>query len=113
MTNNRARTGARVERHDDANAFMPDPEGGPARIPDDLAEDLAENFIDSATRGDDADDAKLDAVVAEEIGGPFLETSAVDEFANDADLANPPDAEREALPRPGAGLVQAPPEPED
>ena len=105
--------GARVERHDDGNAFMPDPEGGPARIPDDLAEDLAENFIDSATRGDDADDAKLDAVVSEEIGGPFLETSAVDEFANDTDEANPPDADREALPRPGAGLVQPAPEPED
>ena len=105
--------GSRVERHDDANAFMPDPEGGPARIPDDLAEDLAEGFIDSATRGDDADDAKLDGLVAEEIGGPFLETSAVDEFANDTDEANPPDADREALPRTGAGLVQPPNEPED
>ena len=113
MAHNRARVGARIARHDDANAFMPDPDGGPARIPDDLAEDLAEAFVDSATRGDDADDAKLDGVVAEEIGGPFLETSAVDEFANDTDGANPPDAEREPLPRTGAGLVQAPNEPED
>jgi hypothetical protein len=82
---------------------MPDPDGGPARISDDLAEELAEGFVDSATRGDDADDAKLDGVVAEEIGGPFLETSAVVEFANDTDAANPPDAEREPLPRTGAG----------
>jgi len=105
--------GARTARHDDANAFMPDPEGGPARISDDLAEELAEGFIDSATRGDDADDAKLDGVVSEEIGGPFLETSAVDEFANDTDAANPPDAEREPLPRTGAGLIQPAPEPEE
>lgn len=105
--------GARVARHDDANAFMPDPDGGPARISDDLAEDLAEAFVDSATRGDDADDAKLDGVVSEEIGGPFLETSAIDEFATDTDEANPPDAEREPLPRAGAGLVQQPPDPEE
>ncbi len=105
--------GARAARHDDANAFMPDPEGGPARISDDLAEDLAEAFIDSATRGDDADDAKLDGVVVEEIGGPFLETSGIDEFATDTDAANPPDAEREPLPRAGAGLVQHPSEPDE
>ncbi len=105
--------GARIARHDDANAFMPDPDGGPARISDDLAEELAEGFVDSATRGDDADDAKLDAVVVEEIGGPFLETSAVDEFATDTDQTNPPDAEREPLPRSGAGLVQPPVEPDE
>jgi len=90
---------------------MPDPGEGPARIHDDLAERLAEDFIDSATG--DTDDARGDEVVAEEIGGPFLETSAIDEFANDTDQANPPDAEREPLPRAGAGLVQPPPEPED
>ena len=95
-------------RSDDANAFMPDPEGGPARISDDLAENLAEEFVDAATRGDGADDAAIDGVVSEEIGGPFLETSAADEFAHDTDAANPPDAEREPLPRPGAGLVQVP-----
>jgi hypothetical protein len=109
----RARIGARVERHDDGNAFMPDPGEGPARIRDDLAERLAEEFVDAATRGDDADDNSLDEVVSEEIGGPFLETSAVDEFANDTDQANPPDAEREPLPKAGAGLVQPPTEPED
>ena|SRR6185312_3516395 len=113
MANNRARMGARIARHDDANAFMPDPEGGPARISDDLAEELAEGFIDSATRGDDADEAKLDGMVAEEIGGPFLVTSAIDEFANDTDEANPVDAEREPIPRAGAGLIQQPPETEE
>jgi len=111
MAQHRARIGGRIERHDDGNAFMPDPGEEPARIHDDLAERLAEDFIDSATG--DTDDARGDEVVAEEIGGPFLETSAIDEFANDTDQANPPDAEREPLPRAGAGLVQPPPEPED
>jgi len=91
-------------RSDDANAFMPDPEGGPAHIGDDLAENLAEEFVDAVTGGDGGGDA----AVSEEIGGPFVFTSAADEFAHDIDGANPPDAEREALPRPGAGLVQSP-----
>ncbi|HXT98331.1 MAG TPA: hypothetical protein VN853_18690 [Polyangia bacterium] len=97
-------------RSDDANAFMPDPNGGPAHIEDDLAENLAEEFVDTVTRGDGADDAAIDGVVSEEIGGPFVFTSAADEFAHDIDAANPPDAEREPLPRPGAGLVQPPEE---
>lgn len=94
-------------RYDDANAFMPDPEGGPARIADDLAEGLAEEFIQAATRGSD-DDEVLEGVVPEELGGPFVETSAAEEFANDTDDMNPPDAEPEPLPRPSAGLVQIP-----
>jgi len=89
---------------------MPDPDGGPAYIGDDLAENLAEEYVDAATRGDGADDAAIDGVVSEEIGGPFVVTSAADEFAHDTDAANPPDAEREPLPRPGAGLVQPPDE---
>jgi hypothetical protein len=100
----RSRASARP-RTDDANAFMPDPEGGPAHIPDDLAENLAEEFVDAVTGGDGGGD---DAAVTEEIGGPFIVTSAADEFAHDIDAANPPDAEREPLPRPGAGLVQSP-----
>jgi hypothetical protein len=99
-------------RLDGADAFMPDPDGGPARIEDDLAENLAEEFIQSATRGSDDDDA-LDGVVPEEIGGPFVETSAAEEFADDVDDANPLDAEPEPLPRPVAGLIQNPPEGED
>ncbi len=97
-------------RSDDANAFMPDPDGGPARIKDDLAENLAEEYVDAVTRGDGAGDEAIDGVVSEEIGGPFVFTSAADEFAHDTDAANPLDAEREALPRPGAGLVQTPEE---
>ena len=107
-----ARAGSRTNsagpgRYDDANAFMPDPDGGPAHIEDDLAEGLAEEFIQSATRGSD-DDESLEGVVPEELGGPFVETSAAEEFANDTDDMNPPDAEPEPLPRATAGLVQIP-----
>jgi hypothetical protein len=87
---------------------MPDPGDGPAHIKDDLAESLAEEYLQSATRGSEADDDALDGVVPEEIGGPFVETSAAEEFANDIDEANPVDAEPEPLPRPVAGLVQVP-----
>jgi hypothetical protein len=96
----------RRERSDDANAFMPDPEDGPARIGDDLAENLAEEYLQAATIGNEVVEDDLDAVVPEEIGGPFVETSAADEFAHDTDDANPIDAEREPLPRPISGLVQ-------
>lgn len=93
-------------RSDDANAFMPDPEDGPARISDDLAESLAEEYLQAATIGNEVAEDDLDEVVPEEIGGPFVETTAADEFAHDTDDANPIDAEREPLPRPISGLVQ-------
>ena len=94
-------------RTDDANAFMPDPEGGPATIADDLAENLAEEYLQAATQGSDAEE-DLDQVVPEEIGGPFIETSAAEEFAHDTDEANPLEAEAEPLPRPVAGLISIP-----
>jgi len=96
------------QRSDDGNAFIPDPEGGPARINDDLAEALAEGFVQGATQDDDADDAALDGFVPEEIGGPFVETSAAAEFAEGTDGSNPADAAREPMPRPVAGLIHGP-----
>ena len=86
-------------RRDDGNAFIPDPEGGPARAPDDLSERLAEEFVEAATSGEEPDDEKFDETVPEEIGGPFVETSAAEEMADGTDEANPPDATREPLPR--------------
>jgi hypothetical protein len=95
-------------RSDTADAFVRDPEGGPARAPDDLAEALAEDFVLSATSGEDADDEVLEEVVPEEVGGPFVETDAEEEFATEPDASNPPDAEREPLPRPIRGLIEKP-----
>jgi hypothetical protein len=102
-----------AQRSDDANAFIPDPGDGPAKIDDDLAENLAEEFLETATRGDGGDDASIDGIVSEEIGGPFVETTAAEEFAGGTDDANPPDAEPEPLPRATAGLVQQPPPVDD
>jgi hypothetical protein len=93
----------RHERSDDGNAFIPDPEGGPAHTSDDLAESLAEEFLQSATSGEDAAEDMADQVVAEELGGPFVETSAQEEFARGTDESNPPDAEREPLPLTSGG----------
>ncbi|HMF39070.1 MAG TPA: hypothetical protein VKQ32_00180 [Polyangia bacterium] len=96
-------------RSDDGTAFMPDPEDGPARIGDDLAENLAEDYVQAATQGMEVEEDH-DQIVPEEIGGPFVETTAAEEFAQGIDEANPEDASREPLPRPVAGLVLAAPE---
>jgi hypothetical protein len=96
------------QRSDDGNAFIPDPEGGPARTDDDLAETLAEGFVLGATQDEDGEDAALDGLVPEEIGGPFVETSASAEFAAGTDGSNPADAKREAMPRPVGYLSRAP-----
>jgi len=92
---------------------MPDPGEGPAVINDSLAENLAEEFLESATRGEPVVDDVLEEIVPEELGGPFVETTDGDEFASGTDGANPADAEREPLPRPVAGLVQQAPEDDD
>ena len=99
---------ARGERPDDANAFFPDPGEGPAHAPEDLSETLAEEVVQAATTGQDADEDQLDASFPEEIGGPFVETTASEELAEGVDEMNPADAQREPLPRPVAGLVVDP-----
>ena len=100
----------RHDRSDDADAFIPDPGEGPARVGDDLAENLAEEFVAAATTGEDQDEELLDATFPEEIGGPFVETGAGEELIDDVDENNPPDATREPLPMPNAGLTTSPPE---
>ena len=99
-------------RSDDGNAFMPDPGDGPARSRDDLAENLAEDYLQAATQGMEVEEDH-DQIVPEELGGPFVETTAAEEFALDTDEANPEDASREPLPRPVAGLVLSATEGED
>jgi hypothetical protein len=101
----------RTERSDSGDAFFPDPQnGGPARAPDDLAETLAEDYVASATTGGNVDDEVLNQVVPEEIGGPFIETSPGEEFAEGYDESNPEDATVEGRPMAVAGMVERPPE---
>lgn len=91
---------SRTRREDDADAFLPDPDGGPARVSDDLAEELAEAFLKSATSGEHVGEDELDQEVPEESGGPFVIHSARYEFALGVDDSNPIDGSREALPSP-------------
>ena len=92
-------------RSDDGRAFIPDPQDGPARSSDDLAEQMAEEFVKAATTGEDPAEDLLDATVPEEIGGPFVVTTASQEMAISPDESNPLDAKREPMPRAVSGLV--------
>jgi len=99
----------RVLRADSADAFIRHPdERGHMTVDDDLAETLAEEFVHSATSGEDQTEAALDQMVPEEIGGPFVETGAEEEFADGVDESNPADAEPEAMPRAVGGLAARP-----
>ena len=91
---------ARLRREDHADAFLPDPDGGPARTSDVLAEELAEEFLKSATSGEYVSEDELDREVPEESGGPFVIHPASYEFGQDIDDSNPIDGSREALPSP-------------
>jgi len=87
------------KRSDDGNAFLPDPGEGRAWVDDDLAESLAEEFIVAVTSAEEPGEDVRDEVVPEEIGGPFLEVPASEEFDGNPDASNPLDAEREPFPR--------------
>ena len=65
---------------------------------DDLAEELGEEFVITATSGEQAAEDLRNQDVPEEVGGPFVETSARTEFAYGSDPSNPQDAERSAFP---------------
>jgi hypothetical protein len=104
-----APVGRRQKRSDDADAFIPDPSNdGPAHADDDLAEVLAEDFLESATRGNDVFEDEVDRSLPDEVGGPFVVTDAEDEMAEGTDESNPADAEPAGRPRAVAGLVQRP-----
>lgn len=92
-------------REDNADAFIPDPEDGynPSHIKDEIAETLAENYVQSATSAEESAVEGLDRVAPEEVGGPFVETDASEEFATGTDEMNPEDATREPVPTPMHG----------
>lgn len=70
-----------------------------ARTTDDLAETLGEEFVASATSGEEVGEEELNALTEEENGGPFIITTAGEEMADDVDASNPEDATREPFPR--------------
>ncbi len=78
----------------DANAFI----HSSRHSKDDLAEALGEQFLSSATSGEEAGEDAMNEEVAEEAGGPFVITSAGSEFAEGTDSSNPRDAKRAPVP---------------
>jgi len=88
-----------VERSDGADAFVPDPEAHEGVVPDDLAEYLGESFVAGATGADDSDVVLHEAPTVEELGGPFIETDARDEFGESRRRSSPAEpGEPEAFP---------------
>jgi hypothetical protein len=81
-------------RQDDNRIFVDRP-----RAADDLAEELGEEFVETATTGEDEGEEVLNQVVPEENGGPFVETTAGTEFAHGYDASNPRGAKREPFPK--------------
>jgi hypothetical protein len=66
---------------------------------DELAEELGETFVEAATSGEDAEGDRHERVVSEEAGGPFVPSTAGQEFAGGTDESNIAEATREPLPR--------------
>ena len=88
-------------RSDPGRAFLPDPydgAGAPARTADSFAENLAEEFVASATNAEEMTEDDRDVMQPEEVGGPFTQTSAVEEFATEPDESNPSDGDQEPFP---------------
>ncbi|WP_437596462.1 hypothetical protein WMF28_28215 [Sorangium sp. So ce590] len=88
-----------ASRADDRDAFIPDPGDGPTQGVDEFAEQIAEQYLASATsgRGDTAEDYE-DTMDSEELGGPFIVTTAEEEMGYSRDSMNPDDAEVEPFP---------------
>ena len=68
-----------------------------------LAEELGEGSVSNMTSGEDGYPEALDEKVDEENGGPFVETSAQEEFARGTDESNIDEATREPFPRTTGG----------
>ena len=70
-----------------------------SRAHDSLAEELGESVVRAATSGEDDETETLSADVIEEEGGPFVPSTAGQEFADGTDESNPKGANREPFPR--------------
>jgi len=67
---------------------------------DRFAENLAEQFITSATSAEESGQEAFDSEVTEESGGPFVRSSGAKEYARTSEAPNIPEAEREPFPSP-------------
>ncbi len=63
-----------------------------------IGEDMGEAFLEAATSGEDTESDRHDQVTEEERGGPFVTTTAGEEFAGGTDESNILEATREPFP---------------
>jgi hypothetical protein len=70
-------------RRDYAIGFVADPIEPPVRAHDDLAEELAEDYLTGATSAEHTSAELDDTNMPEDIGGPFVETTGAVELADD------------------------------
>ena len=66
---------------------------------EELSEELGEAYLQSATSGEESEPDRHERITAEEVGGPFVTTTARVEFADGIDESNIAEATREPLPR--------------
>jgi hypothetical protein len=74
-------------------AFIVEP-----RANDDLAQELAEEALETATSGEYDGEDRMNADVPEDVGGPFVQTTPKQEFAHGTDPSNPKSAKKEPFP---------------
>lgn len=72
---------------------------GGARSNDALAEELGEEWVQTATSGEDEAEERFSQEVPEDRGGPFVVTTGGQEFAEGVDESNPKGSKREPFPR--------------
>jgi hypothetical protein len=85
---------------DDGEAFLPDPRRVGSIAPRDAIVDMiATDYIQSATSAEEQGEAFRDEVTADELGGPFVEVSGAQEFADhDEDGAELESDDKEPFP---------------
>ncbi len=88
----RSKSGAVVDS--DARGFLRG-----KRKNDALADELGKEFLETVTSGEDEGNEIRDAVVEEEVGGPFVRTRGKQEFGYARDASNPKGTRREPFPR--------------
>ncbi len=91
------------QRHDGADAFIPDPEGGPILNDGGMEAELVEDYLRAATSGQDEAEEVRDQIVTEEYGGPFVPSTFGTEMAEGFDESNPPETEAAPVPSPMRG----------
>lgn len=79
---------------DEARAFI-----SGTHTNEEISRELGEAFIETATSGEETESERHERVIAAELGGPFIVSSARREFALGTDESNIAEATREPLPK--------------